>query len=189
MKNMKEKKRKSELLEWTKSIVIAALLTYGIQAWLFAPIIVDGESMNPTIQNQDRMIVSKIDTPERFDIIVFHAEEDKDFIKRVIGLPGDRVEYKNDTLFINGKAYEETYLDEMKKEIKQLYGEGALLTQDFTLDSLLGYETVPENTLFVLGDNRQNSRDSRHIGFVPMEEVVGNAKLVFWPFENTGLVK
>ena len=97
--------------------------------------------------------------PERFDIVVFHAPEQKDYIKRVIGLPGDKVEYKNDTLYINGKAYSEPYLDEYKDELN-----GGALTDDFTLKDITEEETVPEGEIFVMGDNRRFSKDSRHIG-------------------------
>jgi len=104
-------KGKNELWEWTKALLIAIGLAAVIRYFLFAPIVVDGHSMMPTLHNGDRMIVNKLGKPERFDIIVFHAPEQKDYIKRVIGLPGDTVEYKNDVLYINGVAYEEPYLD------------------------------------------------------------------------------
>lgn len=114
-------KQKNEWFEWVKAILIAVALAGGIRYFIFAPIIVEGESMMPTLHNQDRMIVNKmaykIGEPKRFDIIVFHAEEGKDYIKRVIGLPGDRIEYKNDTLYVNGKPYKEPYLDEEKKQL------------------------------------------------------------------------
>ena len=76
--------------------------------------------MMPTLDDQERMIVDKfnykISEPDRFDIIVFHAPENKDYIKRIIGLPGDKIEYKDDTLYVNGKAYDEPYLDEYKND-------------------------------------------------------------------------
>ena len=116
---------------------------------------------------------------KRFDIIVFHAPENKDYIKRVIGLPGDTVEYKDDTLYMNGKPYEEPYLDEYKKEVID-----GPLTDPFTLEEKIGQETVPKVTLFVMGDNRRFSKDSRHIGTVPMEEVLGKTSIVYWPIED-----
>ena len=112
-------KKKNELWEWIKALVVAVLLAAVIRYFFFAPIVVDGLSMMPTLNDQDRMIVNKfsyqIGEPDRFDIIVFHAPENKDYIKRVIGLPGDTVEYKDDILYVNGKAYEEPYLDEYEK--------------------------------------------------------------------------
>lgn len=145
--------------------------------------------MLPTLHNQDRMIVNKlsykIGEPRRFDIVVFHAEEGKDYIKRVIGLPGDRIEYKNDTLYVNGKAYKEPYLDEYKKQVID-----GPLTEPFTLEDIPGgQETVPKGHLFVMGDNRRFSKDSRHIGFIPMEKVVGKTSIVYWPLSDMRIIK
>jgi signal peptidase I len=182
-------KQKNEALEWLKAIVIAILLAGGIRYFIFAPIIVEGTSMMPTLHDQDRMIVNKlaykIGEPKRFDIIVFHAEEGKDYIKRVIGLPGDRIEYKNDTLYVNGKAYKEPYLNEKKKQVID-----GPLTEPFTLEELTGgQKTVPKGHLFVMGDNRRYSKDSRHIGFIPMEKVVGKTSIVYWPLSDARIVK
>ncbi|MDX8365044.1 signal peptidase I [Cytobacillus sp. IB215665] len=169
--------KKNELFEWVKALIIAILLAAVIRYFLFAPIVVDGESMMPTLNNTDRMIVNKISytigEPHRFDIVVFHANAEKDYIKRVIGLPGDHVEYKDDTLYINGEKFEEPYLDEKKKELIA----GTPLTDPFEV-------TVPDGELFVLGDNRRASRDSRHIGTIPIDEVLGKTSVVYWPFSQ-----
>ncbi len=113
-------RKKSGIWEWMKALVIAILLAAVIRYFLFAPIIVEGESMMPTLHDQDRVVVNKLNyelgEPKRFDIIVFHAPKNKDYIKRIIGLPGDCIEYKNDRLYVNGKAYEEPYLDKYKRE-------------------------------------------------------------------------
>ncbi|AIE59634.1 signal peptidase I [Bacillus methanolicus] len=182
------KKSKNEFWEWTKALVIAVLLAAVIRYFLFAPIVVDGLSMMPTLQDHDRMIVNKlsykIGKPKRFDIIVFHAPEHKDYIKRVIGLPGDRIEYKNDTLYINGKAYKEPYLDEYKKQVID-----GPLTDPFTLKEKIGRETVPKGQLFVMGDNRRFSKDSRHIGTIPMDKVIGKASIIYWPIKHIRIVK
>ncbi|WP_318184445.1 signal peptidase I [Metabacillus idriensis] len=180
---MKEKKKQSELFEWIKAIFIAVSIALLIRGFLFAPIVVDGESMESTLNDEDRMIVSKIGKPERFDIIVFHATENKDYIKRVIGLPGDHIMYQNDMLYINGKAFEENYLDQNKKEFKEIFGENELFTENFNLENL-GHKTVPKDTLFVLGDNRRYSKDSRHINVIPIDKVVGKAQFVYWPLDK-----
>ncbi len=181
-------KKKNEFWEWIKALVIAVLLAAVIRYFLFAPIVVDGLSMMPTLHDQDRMIVSKfsykIGEPERFDIIVFHAPEEKDYIKRVIGLPGDTIEYKDDTLYVNGKAYEEPYLDEYKKQVID-----GPLTEPFTLEEKIGQMTVPEGELFVMGDNRRFSKDSRHIGTIPMEKVLGKTNVIYWPLEDVRFIK
>jgi signal peptidase I len=180
-------KKKNELWEWTKALLIAVALAAVIRYFLFAPIVVDGLSMMPTLKDQDRMIVNKfsyeIGAPKRFDIIVFHAPEGKDYIKRVIGLPGDTLEYKDDVLYINGKAYKEPYLDEYKKQV-----EDGPLTGSFTLEEKIGRKTVPKGELFVMGDNRRFSKDSRHIGTVPMSKVIGKTNMVYWPLKDAHIL-
>ncbi|PLR69731.1 MULTISPECIES: signal peptidase I [Bacillaceae] len=175
-------RKKSELFEWIKALAIAVILAAVIRYFFFAPIVVDGLSMMPTLQDQDRMIVNKIGykigEPDRFDIVVFHATEEKDYIKRVIGLPGDRVEYRDDTLYINGKAYEEPYLEEYKKDLID-----GPLTEPFTI------EEVPEGKLFVMGDNRRYSKDSRHIGPVSQKEVMGQTSLIYWPLNDIRVIE
>jgi signal peptidase I len=180
--------KKSELWEWTKALVIAVALAAVIRYFFFAPIVVDGLSMMPTLHDQDRMIVNKltykISEPKRFDIIVFHAPENKDYIKRIIGLPGDHIEYKDDTLYINGKSYEEPYLNDYKNQVID-----GPLTESFTLEEKTNETTVPEGHLFVMGDNRRFSKDSRHIGTVPMEKVLGKTSIIYWPPEDFKIVK
>jgi signal peptidase I len=182
-------KKKNELWEWTKALLIAVILAAVIRYFLFAPIVVDGLSMMPTLKDQDRMIVNKfsydVGQPKRFDIIVFHAPEHKDYIKRVIGLPGERIEYKNDTLFVNGKAYKEPYLDKYKKQVTD-----GPLTEPFTLEeTAVGQKTVPKGTLFVMGDNRRYSKDGRHIGAISLDKVIGKTSVVYWPLKDAHIVK
>lgn len=183
------KKEKNEFWEWSKALLIAFGLAWVIRFFLFTPIVVDGESMMPTLENGDRMIVNKIGyevgEPDRYDIVVFHAPEEKDYIKRVIGLPGDHVAYKNDQLFINGEPQAEPYLDPYKKDINE-----GTLTEDFTLEeSASQISVIPEGYVFVMGDNRRYSKDSRHIGIVALEEIIGSTNVVFWPPNEIGLVE
>ncbi|MBM6618819.1 signal peptidase I [Bacillus suaedaesalsae] len=180
----------NEVWEWIKPLSIAIILVIIIRNFIFAPIVVDGDSMMPTLHDRERMVVSKIGEPERFDIVVFHATEEKDYIKRVIGLPGDRIEYKDDVLYINGKAQEEPYLQTYKEQLQETAFEGQL-TEDFSLMEIIGQDTVPEGTLFVMGDNRSNSIDSRNpsLGVVPMEEMIGKTNLVYWPLNDIKVVE
>ncbi len=183
------KKEKNELWEWIKALVIAFVIAVLIRYILFTPIVVDGDSMMPTLKDGDRMIVNKIGytigKPDRFDIVVFHAPEGKDYIKRVIGLPGDTIEYKDDQLYINGKAYDEPYLDEYKSQITE-----GTLTQDFTLQEIdPTLDVIPEGYVFVMGDNRRYSKDSRHIGIVSQDELIGNTSIIFWPIGDITIVK
>lgn len=187
-----KKKEKNEFLEWVKALLIAFAIAAFVRYFLFTPIVVDGESMMPTLENGDRMIVNKlkytIGEPDRFDIVVFHAPEQKDYIKRVIGLPGDYVEYRNDKLYISGEYYEEPYLDQYKQELAEGY-----LTGDFTLNDIPDVDPsiteIPKGYVLVLGDNRRYSRDSRHIGLVKIDKIVGSTKLIFWPPSEIEIVK
>lgn len=177
-------KERNEIWEWVKALIIAFLLAFVVRALLLTPIEVKGASMEPTLHSQERMFVTKIGDVKRFDIVVFHATEEKDYIKRVIGLPGDRVEYKDDMLYINGKLYKEPYLDESKKQITD-----GPLTGSFTLsETPVGSEVVPEGHIFVMGDNRRRSKDSRHIGAVPIESIVGTTKFVFYPLNEIKVI-
>jgi signal peptidase I len=170
---------KSELISWIQSVAIAFVIALVIRQFLFTPVVVSGQSMHPTFENDNKVVISKIYKIDRFDMIVFHApNSDDDFIKRVIGLPGDVVVMKDDTLYINGEEYAEDYVQRNKDEVF----EGQKLTQDFKVE-------VPEGYLYVLGDNRRNSTDSRILGFIDEKSVVGSVKFRFYPFNEIGIPK
>lgn len=169
-------RKTNELWEWIKAIGIALIIALSIRTFVFAPIVVDGTSMIPTLEDRERLIINKlvyyVSEPKRGDIIVFHSPENNDWIKRVIGLPGDQVEMKNGELHINGEVFKEEYLHDV-------------ITPDFEKVD------VPEGMLFVMGDNRYNSKDSRNpfVGPIPMDSVVGKAQFVFWPTSNIRVVR
>lgn len=187
---MKKAKVKKEGMEWIKAIGIAILFSYGLRLFIFTPIVVDGASMMPTFESGDKVVVNKIGPRfveyDRFDVVVFEANENTNYIKRIIGIPGDHIAYQDDTLFINGVRYDEPYLDTYKNA---LIDKGNF-TGDFTLEKNLGELTVPPDHFFVLGDNRRNSIDSRDpsIGFVEKDKLLGTAKLVFSPIENLKII-
>ena len=166
-------------------LILGAILI-GLRHFVFTPVVVKGDSMDPTLIDGERVIALKNTEIKRFDIVTFPAPDDpgKNYIKRVIGLPGDTIEYKNDELYINGKEYEEPYLDEFKGELE----DDQPLTSDFTLNDLFGAEKVPEGELFVLGDNRRISKDSRIIGMIDQKDILTNVKFVFWPLDRFGTV-
>ncbi|RUS46392.1 signal peptidase I [Cohnella sp. AR92] len=174
----KPSKAGSEAKEWIKALVIAGILVFVIRWLLVTPFIVDGESMEPNFQDRERIIVNKIlykiRDPKPGEVIVFHVpDEQRDFIKRVIAVPGDTVQVVGDKVLVNGKEIDEPYL---KKAIEQAHAEGANYNDEDFPEG-----TVPENHLFVMGDNRSNSKDSRMIGYIDMKEIVGRAELIFWP--------
>lgn len=144
---------------------------------------VKGESMMPGIQDGNYLLVSKIGNIKRFDKVTFHAPDyGEDYIKRVIGLPGDSVEMKNDVLYINGKAYNEPYLKQYKAKLSV----DQVLTPDFTLKELTNKTTIPQGYLFVLGDNRSISKDSRSFGLISNKSVTGKVTVRLWPFKEVG---
>lgn len=175
-------KSKSEIFSWIKALGIAVIIAIIIRTFLFTNYVVNGTSMMPTLQNNNRLIVNKfvydLGKPHYGDIIIFHATSTQDFVKRVIGLPGDTIVYKNDQLYRNGKKVPEPYLVLYKK---QTSGE---FTQDFSLIKLTGKLKVPKGKLWVMGDNRLVSEDSRKIGFIDENKVVGKVSLRYYPFSE-----
>lgn len=176
--------------DWTKAFIIALLLALIVRKFFFSPIIVDGPSMQPTLYDRDQMIVNKFiynfKKPERFDIVIFHASDKKDFIKRVIGLPGEHVAVKDNKLYINGEEVDQPFLRH-NETTPIVY---PIMTNDFSLEMLPGgHEVIPEGYVLVLGDNRSNSTDSRSIGLISMDQIVGKTNLVYWPFERMHFVK
>jgi signal peptidase I len=153
-------------LDILETIVLAVVLYFGINA-LSARVRVDGFSMIPTLQNGEYILVNRLayktGQPARGDIIVFSlpADNGQDLIKRVIGLPGETVHVSDGSVTINGVKLEETYIAQ-----DPLY---------------FGDWTVPEGHLFVLGDNRNDSRDSHQWGLLPLENVIGKSVLIYWP--------
>ncbi len=172
-----------ELFSWLKAIIIAVIIVFVVREFLMTPSIVKGESMMPTLQDGDRIMISKVTSINRFDEIAFHSPDtDENYVKRVIGLPGDTVEMKDDVLYINGKAYEERYLD----KYKEAYGDEEL-TENFNLQQITGETTVPDDYLFVLGDNRPISKDSRAFGFIKQDSVIGDVVFRIWPLHAIGV--
>lgn len=175
-----------EIIEWIVVIAVSMLLYLLITTFLVSPYTVKGKSMDYTFANNDKVFINKLGSKyERGDEIVFHANANDDYIKRVIGVPGDTVEMIDDVLYINGQQFEEPYLDKMKKELRDS-GKTTSLTPDFNIEYLASTKskTVPEGTYFVLGDNRQNSTDSRAFGFVDEKEIVGDVVLRYYPFTS-----
>ena len=170
-------KRKRGVLEYAVILVVAFVLVFGaIKPFVVEAFRVPTESMLPTLEVQDRFLANKFvyrfTDPERGDIVVFQAVEpnaEGEFdilVKRVAGLPGDTVQVQGGTLFVNGRPQNEPYLN-------------TDVVPD--VNSPFGPVKVPEGTFFALGDNRGNSLDSRFYGFVPMENLKGEAFLRFWP--------
>ncbi len=169
-----------ELIIWMKILLFTALIVLFVRQFLFEPVEVHGTSMMPTLEEADKVLMMKISQIDNFDIIVFKVPEGKNFIKRVIGVPGDKISVVQDQLLLNGKPVEEVYLQK-NRSLAQQQGREKL-----TVD--IGELTVPKNAYFVLGDNRVNSVDSRDIGFILEEAVVGEVKIRLAPLKKIGAV-
>jgi len=160
-------------------IITAFVLSLFLQSFVLEARVIPTGSMLPTIAINQRILVNKyiyrFTTPQRGDIIVFtppiETEDNKDYIKRVIGLPGDKIEVKNGVVYVNERAIVENYINE-----KIQYEFGPVI--------------VPDDSLFVLGDNRNHSYDS-HVWnqWLPIKNVKGKAFFTYWPFQRLGLIK
>ncbi len=192
---MPEKIKKSVLREWVESIVIAFILAMIIRTFVVQAFKIPSGSMRPTLMEGDIILVNKfiygakipltklrlpkIRELKRGDVIVFIYPDNpkKDFIKRLVGLPGDTVEIRNGTIYINEKPLSEPVFNQFF-----YYNDG-----NFEKD---GYKVaVPENNFFVLGDNSRSSQDSRYWGFVPENNVLGKALLIYWPLPRIRIIR
>ena len=173
-------KIKKEIISWLKTISVSMLLAFSITIFI-QPTIVNGQSMYPTLNNNEYLIVNKLSyikkAPERGDIIVFKTDlidnktnKKKDLVKRVIALPGEHIVIKDSEVFIDGKKLNEDYL----------HG----VNTDGNIDMI-----VPQNHIFTMGDNRPKSGDSREIGAINMVDVIGKVDIRLYPFNKIGTVK
>lgn len=181
-----------EVLSWIMYLAIWMVVLFGVYRWVAQPFSVDGSSMEHTLEDSQRVWMWKLSEPDRFDVVIFPqpnaevVEKAKLYVKRVIGMPGDTIAYKDDQLIINGSEMEEPYLEEKAEEYK--YGSEDHFTSDFDLEMITGQAKVPEGKLFVMGDNRRNSVDGRSFGFIEADSVLGEADFIYWPLPDFGLI-
>ncbi len=183
-KAAKPKNTRKEILSWILTLVAAVAIALVVRTFLFEPIRVDGESMTDTLQNGELMLVTKPEyifgSPQRQDVIICRYPNRKEyFVKRLIGLPGDTVEIKYDSkaginrVYVNGEALDESYLTPSRDNNPDTYGP----------------VTLEEDQYFVLGDNRDNSNDSRYVGELHRSQIVGHVRFVFYPFAGARTVE
>ena len=170
---------KKEKLSWAKSIFIIIVLMMLVRIFLFTPYKVEGISMEPTLHNQERILVSQPIKERKYargDIVIINGKENERYIKRIIGVAGDKIEVKNDMLYINDILQTEEHLNENRKKAQK---QGEKWIGDFK--ALL----VPENQYFVMGDNRFYSMDSRNgLGLIKQDQVIGESIYVYYPFSQ-----
>jgi signal peptidase I len=174
----------SFLIDSVQTFLMAAAVFLVIYIFLFRPFQVKGESMYPNFLDNEyvltNLITLRFNNPIQGDVVVFKAPTDteKDFIKRIIGAPGDTVEIRDGSVYVNGKLFNESQY--LKPDIKT-YG-GAFLKDGMSV-------TVPPDNYFVMGDNRLYSSDSREWGFVSRDKLIGESAFVYWPIDHMGLIK
>lgn len=206
------------IVEYSKSFFPVILVVFFVRSFIVEPFKIPSGSMMPTLLAGDFILVNKysyglrvpilnhtfieVSEPQRGDVFVFHYPPDPsiDYIKRVVGLPGDRIAYRNKQLFINGEAVELTYLDDYQyvgsglnmvsagryaEQLGDRKHEVLIEENSLTID---GEVVVPPGHYFAMGDNRDNSKDSRVWGFVPEGNLVGRAFLIWWNFDNFGRI-
>lgn len=175
MNSISEEKKSvgEEAKDWIVSIAAAIAVALLIRTFIVELYVVDGPSMRPTLQHEERLVVNKFiyyfRDPQKGEVVIFRYPRDpsRDFIKRVIATAGDTIEIKDGRVYVNDQLLREDYiLEKTRTEYPKV--------------------TIPEGTIFVMGDNRNNSEDSRFpdVGFVPLNLVKGEAVLVFWPVDE-----
>jgi signal peptidase I len=173
-------RRHRALLDWAVVIVVALLVAFLVRTFVLAHFVVDGTSMFSTLHDDDRVFVNKLSyrlhDPNRGDVVVLHQSAgradrelvERDLIKRVIALPGETIEIRSCRVVIDGRTLEEPYLDPNVVTPGNCGGD-------------LAPVTIPEDHVFVMGDNRGGSQDSRNLGPIEEDDLVGRAFIVFWP--------
>jgi signal peptidase I len=186
-------KPKSKLREYIEAILLAIVIAFFIRTFVVQAYKIPSGSMKPTLQIGDHILVTKfnygvklplirstlipIGKPTRGDIVVFIYPEDrsKDFIKRLIGLPGDTIEIRDKKILLNGLPWSDAH---------GVYVDNLMIPGNVQPRDNFGPVTVPPDSIFVMGDNRDESYDSRFWGFVPMKEVLGKALIIYWSWNQ-----
>ncbi|MGO2265264.1 MAG: signal peptidase I [Vagococcus salmoninarum] len=186
---IKKHQKNKHILVVLKKNVILLFLSFVTILFLFTSVLLIttsfgkmvGYSMLPEVENNDIFTVDKVSDLRRFDLVYFKVpnKSGQKSVRRIIGLPGDELFYKNDDLYVNNEGKSERYLNSRKNELV-----GGLLTEDFNLSNVTGQLKVPEKKFFVLGDNRQSSADSRDYGFISENQIIGKVDIKIFPLNK-----
>lgn len=192
------------LVEWGTMILFMVAI-FASRWFIWSPVSVDGHSMDPTLQHQEKLIMVKTTSIDRFDIVVASeldaSGDEKLIVKRVIGMPGDTIRFENDQLYINEEPVDEPYLAEylaafQKDKLQETYAYNkqfqavAQSAQAFTQDpnGFVDFTvTVPQGQYFLMGDDRLVSLDSRSVGSFKRENIEGEVVFRMWPFNRVGV--
>lgn len=168
-----------EFIKDSTKYILTVILVLVIIIYVASVQQILGPSMEPTLNDGDIVLLNKFQyhlfSVKRNQIVALNYEDTKYMVKRIIGLPGEKIEYKDNTLYINDKPYEEEFLKDVK-------------TNDFSIKDL-GYDVIPEDMYLVLGDNRENSMDSRDFGLISKEDIIGKVSIRIWPLNKIKIVK
>ena len=173
MNKEKIKKILKELYPYVIIVVVVVLF----RTFIATPVRVDGSSMDSTLKDGDILILNKLNNNyERFDVVVVEVSIDgrkSKLVKRIIGLPGESIKYEDNELYINDKVVDDVAIER---------------TSDFTLEEIYNVDSIPDNYYFVMGDNRNNSRDSRDytVGLIKKENIIGTTTIRLFPFNKIG---
>lgn len=192
--------KRSVVREYFELIVVTVIFTMYLQTFIVQAFQIPSSSMEDNLLVGDHLLVNKFvyssfgtdgvfkkilpfRDPSRGDIVVFKFPDEplKDYVKRVVGLPGEKVEIRNKQVLINGKALDETY--KYHKDSHIFTSDDIYARPDASIRDNYGPVTVPEDSLFVMGDNRDNSADSRYWGFLPRKNVKGRPVVIYWSYE------
>ncbi len=163
---------------WMRDLVFSVVVSFFIITFLYQPVKVEGTSMLPRLEDQDRLFINKFvyhfEKVERSDVVVFHYPRDpeKSYIKRVIALPGDSLMVEEGQVFVNGHLLSEPYVPEKYRDIRSV-----------------PRMTVPPHEYYVMGDHRSISSDSRDFGPVERHFIYGKAEFIYWPSDQVGIVR
>jgi signal peptidase I len=203
-------RKKSLFREYVEAALIAIFLALLIRTFVVQAFKIPSGSMEPTLLIGDHILVNKfiygikipftdqyilqINKPKRGDVVVFKwpKDEEKDFIKRVIGIAGDKIEIKDDMLYVNDEKittkyigiYKDKYINTLSRYLESFGESTHYIVDEYSKHEHFGPVIVPENSIFVMGDNRDNSHDSRYWGFVSLPKLKGKAMIIYWSWPN-----
>lgn len=172
------KYRRNSFMLWVRDVSVSAVASILFILFLYQPVRVEGTSMMPRLENHDRLFINKfvyhLESINRGDVIVFHYPLDpsKSYIKRVIGLPGDRIRITDGRVWLNGKQLREPYVPTRYRD-----------------DDSMAIMIVPSDSYFVMGDHRSISSDSRAFGPVERSLIYGKAEFIYWPAKDAGVIR